>query len=184
MRTCILAVLTTLLVAAGCGVGDSPVDVEDECTGLAEHFASCGLTAPAAYAGGCADAGMTAKATEMLNADCGLLSAALSSGKADGYFGWVSLDEACRFNFQCEGNLVCRPRDAPASADDLTPMTNDMTTFCRPAGKERPLIDSQYQCWNGAFCNDSADCLEGRRCVGRSFYGGFGMCLPSGVPGC
>lgn len=142
-----IVLVSAFTLFAGCA-SEMGSDAEtDECGVLAKSISDCGGSVPDDFEQECAE--NPEGADKIAAAFC-------SSELDDGVFGWVGLNERCfNFNFECEGDLVCRP---------LNSTEQDQT--CRDKGGYDGL------------CDDDNDCVEGRLCVGEEVatYRSAGRC--------
>ena len=110
-----------------------------DCHAAAGKLEACTGRVPANFEEKCATGG----SEDVLDADCSTLAAAQgeADAKADGYFGWKGPDASCYFNFECEGDLVCRPtrfHDALVDPGDYRK--------CQPKAEHGQYCDHRDDC--------------------------------------
>lgn len=143
--------LSTLLLAAAACSADEPT----LCDQAEDHVLDCTGAIPADFAGQCTDD----VAEGVLILDCErIASDGKANGKSDGFLGWKAQGDSCIFNFECGGELVCRPTTEQGS--DLG--TGDK--FCFPRGTHRDL------------CDADADCEGDLKCINDELFGNNGFC--------
>jgi hypothetical protein len=146
MRSTILATLALALSACAPAAPTS----DESCDGVVQRIEACGGTVAANFREACAQSAGGADAYEDLACE-DLLQALADHSKGDGDF-LVDLEQGsrCLFNFQCAGDLTCRP----VSLDfELS--------RCEPRG-------------NPGLCNDDNDCVDDWECMYSS--GGGQVC--------
>lgn len=141
--------LCTFVFAAACSADDPTLceqaeDYVDECTG----------DIPADFAVQCTDD----TAEGVLRLDCERIANDGKAGKSDGFLGWKEKGDSCIFNFECGGELVCRPTTEEGS--NLG--TGDK--FCFERGSHRDL------------CDADSDCAGELKCIADELFGDNGFC--------
>lgn len=144
MRSHIKGWLSLALVAA-CAGTEPELEVDPVCLEAAEILERCSGAAPDDFVAACAED--PAAAEDLVAAECppGL-------DKSDGWLGWKERGERCWFNWECSGDLVCRPLDLWESGD----------TACMEQGEELGQTEVGRYC--GDWCDDDDDCASGLLC--------------------
>ena len=146
--------LLSLVLVAGCDTSDPEID--PACEQGAELIELCAGVVPEGYFEACA--ADPTRAEELTAAEC-----PADLDKGDGWFGWKDWGERCWFNWECDGDLVCRPLDMWAESD----------TACLQPGHELGLTSIEEYC--GDWCDDDDDCASGLLCRDE-WNGRSGMC--------
>ena len=138
-----------LVFAAACSAESSL------CDEASDYVIECTGSLPEGFADQCTDD--TAQAA--LSLDCARIATdGKASGKTDGWLGWRDQGDGCVFNFECSGELVCRP----TTEDGSNLGTGDK--FCFPRGTHRDL------------CDADADCQGDLKCINDELFGQNGFC--------
>ena len=158
MRPITIASFAVLVLACGCGASDDQpsgtgeVALSDACVKAQSLFVTCVGRAPSDWTEACDDA----KAAEVLGMSCDQLTSALPDAKADGPLLGKAEDVKCWFNFQCKGDLVCRPLSNVIGTEQT----------CGPRT-------------SSGWCDADSDCSKGYYCCGEHILEN-GHCGPPG----
>lgn len=142
----LLPLAALLALGGGCMLAD-----DSPCEQAAAYISDCTGSVPDGFAETCDD--RTAETVMSLSCDA-IAGDAKGDGKNDGAIGWKDQGDSCSFNFQCSGELVCRP----TNEDSGTLGIND--EFCLERGTF------------GDFCDADADCEGELKCIGDAIVGG------------
>jgi hypothetical protein len=135
------------------------------CNSLLRHMNACEIAAGEKLLDSCLAASDWHKTEEILDLSCARLVALVESGldfDGDGFITDLGNDRRCFFNFQCSGDLVCRPIEKSYGIYNLA---DPEDKFCLGLGKERE------------YCDSTQDCSNGQACMGFTLWGDNGRCL-------
>ncbi len=152
------ACLLSLVLVAGCDSGDPEID--PACQQGAELIELCAGAVPDGYLEACAED--PTRAEELTAAEC-----PATMGKSDGWFGWREWGELCWFNWECGGDLECRPMSGEVPSDQA----------CLEPGVELGRVYGGD--WCGEWCDDQDDCADGLQCREEGILNN-GMCVSPG----
>lgn len=147
--------LLSVVLISGCA-SDAAEEIDPACQQGAELIERCAGGVPDAFYQACEDD--PSRAEELTAAEC-----TVDPDKGDGWIGWKDWGERCWFNWECAGELACRPLDMWASSD----------TACMEPGHELGQTSIEEHC--GDWCDDDDDCAPGLLCRDER-NGKSGMC--------